>query len=61
MIDSAQLYRPSEWPGGLRCDECRRLFFPGDPVSERFEGLNADGDMPIVVVVCVPCALGVSW
>ena len=33
-----------DWPGGLICDECRRGFQPGDPISERFEGLNADGD-----------------
>lgn len=55
-----ETYEPDDWPGGLRCDGCDEPFTPGQQISERFEGLSGDGDLVIVVVVCVPCALRVA-
>ena len=41
-------------PFGVRCEDCDRLFGPGDPYAERLTGMIAG--IPVVGVVCVPCA-----
>lgn len=48
-------YRDEEWEDGLRCADCSRLLVEGDRYSERLDGLM--GDIPIVVIVCITCAL----
>jgi hypothetical protein len=53
-------FDPKDFPHGARCDECRREFQPGQVLSERFEGLNGDGDIDIVTLVCEGCALKVA-
>lgn len=51
----AERYRDGDWPHGLRCGECSRLFEDGMPISEQID--NMIEDIPCVVPVCVPCGL----
>lgn len=49
-------YTDIRWPHGLRCCECNHLFREGDRFSERLDSFV--GDSPVVLIVCVRCALG---
>jgi len=51
-------YRAADWPHGLRCADCNRKFVEGQPISERLDSFI--GDTPVVVLVCVGCAIGKS-
>lgn len=50
--------REEDWPHGLRCAECKSLLGEGDRYSERLEKFM--GDVPIVLIVCLSCALGAA-
>jgi hypothetical protein len=52
---STQLMMAAEWPHGLRCAECSQEITDGERYSTMLEGFV--GDLPLTVVVCVPCGL----
>jgi hypothetical protein len=52
-------YEMDEWPWGLRCSQCARVFAEGERYSTRLTGFLVGEDAPAVVeVVCVSCARG---
>lgn len=50
--------RAADFPHGLRCGECKRLLNDGDPYAESLTGMI--GEIPAVMLVCVPCERGWS-
>ena len=55
---SALIVSRREWPHGLRCMDCDERIALGYAYSKRLIGVA--GDCPVVEIVCVPCALGLS-
>jgi RNase P subunit RPR2 len=55
MSDESPTFQSEDWPHGLRCASCERLFTDGMPYSERLEGFQ--DDIPMCVITCVECAL----
>ena len=56
MSDGDLIVRDADYPYGLRCGECSLLLRDGDRYSERLTDFI--GDIPAVMIVCVPCAGG---
>lgn len=53
--DDENVYHDDDFPEGLRCMDCGQLFVEGQPYSERLDCFI--DDVPLVELVCVPCAL----
>lgn len=53
-----EVYHEEEWPHGLRCAECSRLFTEGERYSARLTGFQ--DDIPMTLIVCVGCAVSVD-
>lgn len=52
-------YEVAEWPWGLRCSQCARVFAEGERYSTRLTAFLAGENAPAVAeVVCVSCARG---
>ena len=49
-------YHDEDWPHGLSCPRCGRVLQEGDHYSEELEAFQ--GEIPIVLIVCVACAFG---
>jgi hypothetical protein len=48
------LYQEVEWPHGLMCAECPRMFREGERYTMDLYAFS--GDVPIVQIVCLECA-----
>ena len=48
-------YDPADWPHGLRCAKCERLIQEGDRYASELSSFV--DEIPILVVVCLGCAL----
>jgi RNase P subunit RPR2 len=57
-------FHENDWPWGLRCTDCHRLFVQGEKYSERLTGVamgsNAASPSPVVEITCVPCGMGLG-
>ena len=53
------VFWPDRWPHGLRCAECDHLFEAGEHYHERLESMT-EGGIPVVLIVCGQCAIGVG-
>jgi hypothetical protein len=49
-------YHSEDFPYGLRCAECNEEFIEDQPIAEQLDSML--DDIPMVVLVCVPCGLG---
>jgi len=47
-------YHDDDWPHGLRCGQCRRVFRESERFSETLDGFV--DEVPVLGIVCVPCA-----
>lgn len=52
------VFREEDFPHGLRCAECHREMTGGERYTHRLSSFV--GDTPVVVIVCVPCDLGIA-
>lgn len=52
-------YNPDDWPYGLRCIDCDKLFEQGDRYSRRLTGMDTLGEDEVfcVEIICLECAL----
>ena len=49
-------YRDDDWPHGLSCGQCRRVFTEPDRYSEQLDGITEDGEL-LIQILCLGCAL----
>jgi hypothetical protein len=52
-------YSDEEWPHGMRCAECDRLFEDGDEYEAVLHSMMAEG-VPMLLVLCYVCARAVG-
>jgi hypothetical protein len=60
MTEDGLIYCDAEYPFGLMCaaKDCGHVFTDGERYSERLDGFQ--GELPIVVITCVPCGLSMA-
>lgn len=51
-------YVETDWPHGLRCADCDKLLGEGDRYASKLDSFI--GDVPVVLIVCLECALAVE-
>jgi len=49
-------YHDDDWPHGLACGQCRRVFTEPDRYSEQLDGATEDGAL-LVRIICLGCAV----
>jgi hypothetical protein len=57
-VEQALIVTPEGFPYGVACDNCQRVLTDGETYSHRLSAFA--GDVPVVVIVCVPCGLGIA-
>lgn len=55
MIDPALVFRVGDFPEGMQCSDCRRVFEDGMVISEKLTGFAAG--IPMVLLVCGECGV----